>query len=824
MTGNFSPFLRVGTRRNTRDPGVAAADQAVLTTLRNLGLYEPPTPVRLWTGGVTDSAVRLNFDVAGTLAGEIQTIGVAVATDPAMSNIVAITTDAAPAVTEGIYVSYATGAFAIGGLAANTRYYVAARVNGQTNTDLVATLMTAPVAGTAASFSFVVGSCTNPAYQLGNPYAPVAALAPAFVVHCGDMAYSDIVANDPRVPRDTNTREWRDTPGVQDMLLACPIVYMPDDHDAGADDNHWDQVLATKATHAQIMANTRQVVRETTPRYADWNAAVLSQSWTWGRVRFIMPDLRAQRRYTGGGPTFLGNGTDPPTGYDHLAAVLTAIDQAAADGMKMLVFISTSTWAPAVYDSWDRYAPTEQAVLAQKFRDSPVHVLLIHGDAHQGVIDDGTNTDRSTLKDGKLPLVCSSGWNWGAPFHAITDVSWNGGDGDVTGSAGNATLFVEVEVDDAGGDNIHWTVKFWGAPLSGSTATLLGTYRDDDAAVEVGFATASDLKVETGRAASMKAHKSWFGPIPGCTVNYAWASGPSGTAAFNPNCNTAAIPRAYTTGLADTVTLSSPARCSLGAITSRQVQWISLEAETTAWLAQVTTRPDDEVLGALNDFIAGLKADGLWAQILKLWWLGAPTEQASTIELKSPGTSTLVKSGAMAFSALQGWRGGNTTGSSVPRLETGYAIPGANQNSLAAMVRCIDALTSFPGEFGGEKYYINPRSTTATDFRTRSASTTSDSLPTVAAAPGSFGFSRTGAASYKKFIDGAPVETVTRTSTAPDSTTMWLCAWQNTTQPTLQQSGARRVAMAVIAAGLSDADVLAYYNRETAFLQAVGTV
>lgn len=267
-------------------------------------------------------------------------------------------------------------------------------------------------------------------------------------------------------------------------------------------------------------------------------------------------------------------------------------------------------------------------------------------------------------------------------------------------------------------------------------------------------------------------------------------------------------------GLSWKLTLSVPA----------EEQWITLEAETSAWLAQVTTRPNDELLAALNDFIAGLKSDGLWTQILKLWWLGAPTEQASTIEFKSPGISTLVKHGAMAFSALQGWRGGNSSGASVPYLETGYAIPAGNQNSMAAFVRSLEAVTSFAGEFGGEKYYINPRSTTATDFRTRSASITSDSLATIAATAGSFGISRTGSASYKKFIDGAAVETVTRTSTVPDATTMWLCSWQNTTNPTLHQSGGRRVAMAMIAAGLSDADVLKYYNRETTFLQAIGTL
>lgn len=782
-----------------------------------------PVPVRVWAGGVTDTGFQVVFDVAASVPSIISTVGLAVSTTADMANIVASAANVAPTVSVGFSATYYTGKFTITGLTADTVYYYAPRVNGVIDSSKIGTLRTAPTAGTAKTFSFVVGSCTNSNYMLGDPYAPVAAMAPAFVVHCGDMDYSDVVVNDPRAQRDRNTRRWRNVSGAQAMLLAAPIVYMPDDHDFASDDNHWDKVVATAATHAQIGSNTRLVVRETTPRYSDWNSAVLSQTWTWGRVRFIMPDLRSQRRYVDGGPTFLGDGTDPPTGYDHLQAVKDAIDQAETDGIKILVFISTSSWVPAVFDSWERYNSAEQTVIADKFRNSGVHVILIAGDAHQCIADDGTNSDKSSTQDGKLPFFVSSGWNWGAPFREITASSWNSADGDVTGEDGNGTAFLKMTVTDTGGHDIHWQADFYGAPLSGSTATLLGTYKDTDATVTVGFATASALRVETGRDATLALQKSWLGPVTGCTVNYTWASGPTGTVTFTPNRNTGSVPRTYTTGVTDTVTISSPVRCSLGAITSRNVEWITLEAETSDWLAQVTTRPSDEIVDALNTFIAGLKSDGLWTQILKLYWLGAHTEQASKIEFKSPGTSTLTVEGSPSYAALQGWRSTNVAGATLNALNTGYAIPAGNQNSLAALVRCIDAVQSFNGEFGAEKYYINPYSTTANDLRTRSASTTSDNYVSTNIV-GSFGFSRTGSADYKQFINGAAVATVTRTSTAPDSNTMRFCGFYNATTPTLHQSGARRVAVGMISAGLSDADVLAYYNRETTFLQAVGTL
>ena len=783
----------------------------------------PPSITRMWSGAVTSTGFKVNFDVAGATSSNVTTLGIVVSTNSDVSSPVFSSADTAPVVSLGRSQTYYTGAFTASGLTADTNYYYAAKINGVVQTATIGRLRTAPTNGTATTFSFVVGSCTNPAYQYGNPYAPVTAIAPAFVVHIGDVAYSDIAINDAGAQRDTNTRQWRNTSGVTTMNLMSPIVYMPDDHDFGPDDNHWDKAVATKATHAQIGANTRLVVRETTPLYTQWNTMVLSQAWTWGRVRFILPDLRSQRRYVDGGPTFLGDGSDPPTGYDHKAALFAAIDQAASDGMKMLVFFSTSTWSPAIFDSWDRYNSAEQTELADKFRNSPVHVMLIAGDAHQGIIDDGTNSDRSSTRDGKLPLIVSSGWNV-LPFHQITAAAWNGGDGDVTGVDGNGTMFVKVTVEDNGGNDIHWEVEFFGAPLSGSTATSLGVFRDDDGDVEVGFTTTNALQVETLRAGTMRVEKSWLGPIPGCTVAYTWASGPSGTLTFNPNCNTAEIPRAYTDGAPDTVTLSSPVRCALSSNIVRDMEWFTPASEVTAWLAEVTTRPNDEQVYALNTFIEGLISDGLWSQILKLWWLGAPSMQASTIELKSPGTNTLIANGAMGFSALAGWIGGNKRAATVPYLETGYAIPGGNQNSISATVRCIDALLTSSGEFGGDNYYINPHST-ADDFRTRNGSTTTDSLVRVGGAvAGNFGFSRTGSANYKKFVDGVAVETVTRTSSAPNSTTMWLCGFQNTLTPLDQQSGGRRVAMAMIGAGMSDADMLLYYNRETTFLQAVGTI
>jgi hypothetical protein len=793
-----------------------------------MGLYVAPYPTRRWSGGVTSDGFRVNYDVAGSVPAQFETVGLAVATDVAMQNIVYDAPQVAPTYTVGRVAAYYTGAFTVTGLDPDTYYYWAPRINGDVATSYVSRVKTAPTVGTAASFNFVVGSCTNSLYTMPDVYATVAAHEPAFFVHLGDMAYSDINIDDPGAQRDTNTRQWRSARGVQGMLTTVPVAYTPDDHDFGPDDSHWDQVNVTGATLEEIGANTRLVYRETTPAYDTWNDLVLGQQWDWGRCRFIMPDLRSQRRYEVGDPTFLGTGTNPPGSFNQRQAVLDAITQAETDGVKVLFFLSSSTWAPSVFDSWDRYNSTEQTLIADAFQSADVQVVLVHGDTHQLVIDDGTYTDRSSNQAAKLPLVCSSGMYLAAGlFSRITDAAWNGGTGIITDDTNeNGNGHVKISVQDNGGSDIHFEIEFLGNPISGTTATQLGggVFRDDDGTVEVGFSTNSALGIRTGLNAQVPVLKDWFGPVDGCSATYTWASGPTGTVAFTPNNNIAYVPRVYTTGVGDTCTLSAPSGCTLGAFTSRAIVYFTPEAETTAWLAALDATPDDETIYAMNTYIAGLKAAGIWTSLAAAWWLGAHTRESSKVNIKNPATYTLTESGTLSFAPGLGWIGGSTTGTNPAHLETGYAVPGANQNSHAMFMRVLNNESAFNGEMGGEQFYINPWSNTASDFRFRSASTTTDSLLNSVGTPGQFGFSRTGSANYKGFQNGAALATFTRTSAVPGATTAWLCAWQNATTPSQSQSGSRRCNFATIWSGLSDANVLIQYNLETAFLTSIGTL
>ncbi len=795
-----------------------------------------PSPARVWTGGVDSAGFKVNFDLTATNPALILTAGLVVSENADMSDPVFTATPVAPTITSGRSGSYRTAAFTVTGLAADTLYHFVPVVNGAQASAFKGTVRTAPSVGTATSFSFVTSSCIAYTASLNPPWEAIAAESPAFLLFTGDIDYPDVSVNNPAIQRDRNTRTFRNMSGVQAMNLTVPFVYMFDDHDSAGDDSNWDTLYPSNATNDEIVTNSRLVYRETTPHYPTWDDKVLGQSWTWGRCRFVMPDLHSQRRFKVGTPTILGNGTNPPGSYDQLSKVLAEIAQADADGVKVLFFVSSSTWAPAVFDSWQTEYTLEQGLVADAIRDANVQVWFIHGDCHQMVIDDGTTTDRSTTLTAKYPLVAASSLFQPAVNNAIKGTTWDGGDGNITGpvptnnppGTGNATAYAVFSVEDNGGDDIHVQVVFKGAPISGASATVLGgqaAYRDDDAARVVSFPSADTLYIQGGKDSEIDINKTWFGA---CSATGVYTSGRAApTVVWKPNSSRLTLPYPYVAGAADTLTLSAPVGCTLGAFTTQNIDYFTPNAATLAYTAEFDTPLSTSQFYALDVMIVGLIADGVWAKLVKAWWLGAPTQQASLLNMVTPSDPAPVPTNGPVFAPLQGWRGNGriSVETSVSYLETGYAIPGGMQNDISMFVWTLDAEQG-AGDMGGGNYYISSTYSITDDIRFRSSSSTTDSVPPPTGVPvsGFIGWSRTGSANYTPYYNGSALSVVTRASAAPGATTMWLAGFQNPADPTVQQSSPRRNAFAIIAGGLTGTEVGDLYARLNTFLRAVGTI
>ena len=80
------------------------------------------------------------------------------------------------------------------------------------------------------------------------------------------------------------------------------------------------------------------------------------------------------------------------------------------------------------------------------------------------------------------------------------------------------------------------------------------------------------------------------------------------------------------------------------------------EAETTAWVAEVVSNGGTVSAGRqtiVNDLIAGLKADGIWAKLDRLWLFAAEDQPSALTDLVGLTLATAVNS--PTFTADEGY-------------------------------------------------------------------------------------------------------------------------------------------------------------------------
>lgn len=223
---------------------------------------------RLWSGAPTPTGVRIACDIEGDGPG-VATLEVSLDSFFTVKAFqapatVPLTTDKAP----GTY--WRSLVFDVTGLTPGTEYKARVVVDGRSFSDPL-TFRTTPAAASATAFRFVLGSCSDLAPgTVARAFEAIAAISgprPLFMLHVGDLTYSDIGVNDIRLQRMSNTRAFRDNASVRAMLAVVPVVYSFDDHDFSVNDCDWDTAYAGGATFEQIGRNTRRAIRETTPIY-----------------------------------------------------------------------------------------------------------------------------------------------------------------------------------------------------------------------------------------------------------------------------------------------------------------------------------------------------------------------------------------------------------------------------------------------------------------------------------------------------------------------------------------------------------------------------
>jgi phosphodiesterase/alkaline phosphatase D-like protein len=329
-------------------------------------------------------------------------------------------------------------AFEAKNLQPDTQYYYALEIDGRLDRKTRGMFKTFPAPG-PASFTFAFASCgrtgsTRPVFDRIREHRPL------FYMNMGDFHYQDINTNRPSLFRAAYDAVLA-SPQQADLYRSTPLVYMWDDHDYGGNN-------ASKKSKSHIAA--RSIYDEYVPHYPFHDPAIdgpINHSFTVGRVKFIITDLRSER--------------DEPRVKDEPKKSLMGVEQKqwfkdellASNGKYPLILwmtsvpwigergkspyanIKTNTWGYIHHtqsnlfnvrtnrpsgrggnpnpnggggdeDHWSAFT-FERREIADFIKSNNISgVAILHGDSHMMAADNGSNADYATGGGAPIPVMC----------------------------------------------------------------------------------------------------------------------------------------------------------------------------------------------------------------------------------------------------------------------------------------------------------------------------------------------------------------------------------------------------------------------------------
>lgn len=328
-----------------------------------------------WCGAITPTSAAVNVPV--NQSGVV--VRLAVSTGPALTDpVFSAPVISAPASGNNVRLE-------ITGLNPDTNYFYGIELDGNllSAPGLVGTFRSFPTSA-PASFRFAFSACCDIAQSSFPAFDAILGEGARFFIHMGDSNYADTNSSNPADYRD-DTINTLSVEEIGRMFRNLPVFYMWDDHDFSGDSSN--RYSTGSAAH-------RQVYREMVPHYplpAGGPDAAIYQTFDYGRVRFILSDLRSERE-------------DDNDNDDGAKSMMGAVQKqwfkdqlvAARDGEVPLVIwvssvplLSSSTTS----DNWGSYR-TERTELLEFIRDEKIqNIVVVSGDMHALAYDDGRATE-----------------------------------------------------------------------------------------------------------------------------------------------------------------------------------------------------------------------------------------------------------------------------------------------------------------------------------------------------------------------------------------------------------------------------------------------
>jgi hypothetical protein len=262
--------------------------------------------------------------------------------------------------------------------------------------------------------------------------------APLLFLHLGDMHYSDIGTNEPRLYREAFDHVFRQ-PRQAALYRDVPTAYVWDNHDFGL------PVHATTPGKPAACA----VFRERVPHYPLVDATAIYQSFVIGRVRFILTDQSS----ASSDRALTDNASKTVLGATQKAWFKAEIDAAVLAG-QAVAWVCSRTWggvATAGAAHWGGYT-TERREIADYIKaNAPGRVFVLSADRHSLDIDDGTNHDFATGGGEPIPTFQA------APLDKPLAPTYGGGTYSEGSFGANNGQYGTMEVTDTGGSTVGIT-------------------------------------------------------------------------------------------------------------------------------------------------------------------------------------------------------------------------------------------------------------------------------------------------------------------------------------------------------------------------------
>lgn len=247
----------------------------------------------------------------------------------------------------------------------------------------------------------------------------------------------------------------------------------------------------------------------------------------------------------------------------------------------------------------------------------------------------------------------------------------------------------------------------------------------------------------------------------------------------------------------------------------------SLDAATTALLAAMSSQPDATRQTVIDTAIAGLKSDGVWAEMGLLYVMAAHDSQAARLNWINPGTSTLTANNSPTFTTDRGYTGGGTA--NLATAVATNAIPSFLQDDNGFGFWCLTAAQQSVPLGGTTLFSVNPRNASNFVVARNANSTAQTTTATVGTAAGLTSIVRTVSTGFDVYKDAALLQARTSTSNALDAQ-VWFLLAQNTGAGSAGNNSSAQISVFWAGGALTALQIAALHSRLNTYLTAVGAV